>query len=71
MSEKAICGNEDAHPHKPRRQAIAKLTWPDGRFQPAYACGSCVRWAIRTYVLSDIYDGTRHPVTIEPVRTDG
>lgn len=52
------CGNED---HTRPVKAVARMSWPDGRFQPTTACATDLRWHTR-YSL-----GEGHPVLIEPV----
>jgi len=47
--------------------AVAKLTWPDGRFKPTTACDECVTTMVIVYVLDDTNDGLRHPLLIQPV----
>jgi hypothetical protein len=66
------CNNE-AHDDDPasdgsRPPAVVLMTWPDNRFKPAHACARCAIQLAECYVLDDLEDGARHPVTLTPVR---
>lgn len=56
------CGNED---HRYRVRAVARTSWPDGRFKPGTACKGCLDRVIRSYVTGD-EDEARHPLLIVP-----
>lgn len=53
-----ICGNED-HPRPTR--AVARLSWPDGRFKPTTGCVGCMNWSVRM----SLDEG--HPILVEPL----
>jgi hypothetical protein len=57
------CGNED----HPKRPAVAKLSWPDGRFISVPACATCMRWSVSN-ALHDV--GERRPILITPLILD-
>ena len=57
---KPFCGNEDHGP----RTAVVSLTWPDGRYLPATACRTCLRWSIAN-AISEGY-----PITITPIKRE-
>ncbi len=57
-----ICDNPD---HRGLPNAIARLTWPDGRFKPCLACRTCLRWQVLHSI--DGTHGTIHSVLVEPV----
>ncbi|WP_405149503.1 hypothetical protein OG589_14755 [Sphaerisporangium sp. NBC_01403] len=56
--QKVMCGNED---HARPVPAVARMSWPDGRFRPTTACAI----DLRVHTRSSIEDG--HPVLVEPV----
>jgi hypothetical protein len=55
------CGNED---HPRAKQAVARLSWPDGRFRPTTGCRSCVAWCVREAIAEGV------PVLVEPITID-
>ncbi len=58
------CDNEE----HPPREAVARLSWPDGRFIPVTACRSCVAWSVR----NALFDGSeRRPILVSPLTPDG
>ena len=62
---KIYCDNED---HTRRVPAVARLSWPDGRFVPALACATCMRWSIHN-ALHD--PAERRPILITPLYLNG
>ncbi len=62
-AERVLCANED---HGRPTTAVARLSWPDGRYIPAAACVGDLNRIIR----DSLHDG--HTVLVEPVneRTD-
>jgi hypothetical protein len=62
-----LCDNEghlDEMEHLPA--AIARLTWPSGRFKPGTACQECLETTLDLYVLSDEMEGRRLGVVVVP-----
>lgn len=57
--QKVVCAYED---HARPTTAVARLSWPDGRYKPTTACVSHTQWTIR-----DSLD-VGHVVLVEPVR---
>jgi hypothetical protein len=56
--QRVVCANED---HGRPTTAVARLSWPDGRYSPTTACVSHLQWAVR-----DSLD-VSHVVLVEPV----
>jgi hypothetical protein len=55
------CDNE-AHPRAVK--AVARLSWPDGRFITVNACRGCVRWSVN----NALFDGSeRRPILVSPL----
>lgn len=52
------CGNEY---HTRQVKAVARLSWPDGRFNPTTACATCLRWHTRDCIDEG------HAVLVEPL----
>ena len=57
-TERVMCRNED---HTRPTPAVARLSWPDGRYRPTTACVGDMEWQIRM----SLDEG--HPVLIEPI----
>ncbi|MEV7011670.1 hypothetical protein [Streptosporangium sp. NPDC051022] len=53
-----VCANPD-HPRPIK--AVARMSWPDGRYKRTTACATDLRWQVR----SSIEEG--HPVLVEPI----
>jgi len=66
MAKRPDCTNEDGHAPRP---AVVRTTWPSGRFNPGYACRSCLRMLITLYVTGPdaIRYGGPYALTIEPL----
>jgi hypothetical protein len=64
MSDKTqtFCSNED---HIRPVPAVAKLSWPDGRFRPTTACRSDLRRILLTSLLDE-----KQTVLVEPIEHD-
>jgi hypothetical protein len=56
-NERLLCRNED---HLRPTPAIARLSWPDGRYKPTTACVGDMSWMVRM----SLDDGD--PVLVEP-----
>jgi hypothetical protein len=64
-AKRPACDNED---HRGLPTAVARLSWPDGRFRPVLACLSCLRWQVRYSV--DGTHGTTHAVLVSPLECE-
>jgi len=60
--ERVLCANPD-HPRP--KDAVARLTFPDGRFRPTTGCRGDVAWMVR-----DAIDEGR-PILVEPITAAG
>lgn len=61
---KQVCGN-DEHDRDWPPAAIARVSWPAGRFVPSLACDACLLRLVRWYVRGD--EGEQHAMLIEPL----
>ena len=52
------CGNPD---HSRAVPAVARLTFPDGRFKPTASCAGCRDWTIREAMAE------ARPILVEPI----
>lgn len=55
-----LCANED---HDEETPAVARLSWPDGRYKPTTACLDDLLW----HVEDSYSEG--HPARVEPIIT--
>jgi hypothetical protein len=62
--KRPVCDNAD-HDRARKPPAVARMSWPDGRFSPCLACATCLRWHVRYSI--DGTHGTRHPVLVSPL----
>jgi hypothetical protein len=65
LPKRPVCDNAD---HHGLPTAVARLSWPDGRFRPVLACRDCLRWQVRYSI--DGTHGTRHAVLVSPLDTE-
>lgn len=58
MAEPVLCDNPD---HTRPVLAVARVTFPDGRFKPTTGCACCRDWTIRE-AMTDA-----RPILVEPI----
>jgi hypothetical protein len=58
------CDNEY---HTRKTKAVARLSWPDGRFITVNACNTCLRWSLHNALFDE---GERRPILISPLTLD-
>jgi hypothetical protein len=60
-----VCDNPD---HSGLPTAVARVSWPDARFNSSLACSTCIRHLIFSYVRGA--DSERHPMLLTPLQSD-
>ena len=60
---KILCGNADGHQPRP---AVARVSWPGGRFSPSTACASCLQILLRG--VRDGEPDEDYPILVSPLK---
>lgn len=60
-AQPTLCSNQD---HSRPVSAVARITWPDGRFKRVHACVGCLNWLVKRQRTDA---DSRRPMLIEPI----